>query len=106
MDDGRLSLDQSVTATESALAGLAADGSSAGIQAGETMTVENLLYCMLVVSANEACNILAEQVSGSVDAFVDAMNEKAAVLGARTPTSSTPTAFTTASTTPPPGICT
>ena len=81
VDDGRLSLDQSVTATESALAGLAADGSSAGIQAGETMTVENLLYCMLVVSANEACNILAEQVSGSVDAFVDAMNEKAAVLG-------------------------
>ena len=81
VDDGRLSLDQSVTATESALAGLAADGSSAGIQAGETMTVENLLYCMLVVSANEACNILAEQVSGSVDAFVDAMNAKAAALG-------------------------
>ena len=45
------------------------------------MTVENLLYCMLVVSANEACNILAEQVSGSVDAFVDAMNAKAAALG-------------------------
>ena len=81
VDDGRLSLDQPVTATESAMAGLAADGSSAGIQAGETMTVENLLYCMLVVSANEACNILAEQVSGSVDAFVDAMNAKAAALG-------------------------
>ncbi len=36
---------------------------------------------MLIVSANEACNILAEQVSGSVDAFVGAMNEKAAALG-------------------------
>ena len=45
------------------------------------MTVEDLLYCMLVVSANEACNILAEQVSGSVDAFVDAMNAKAEALG-------------------------
>ena len=61
--------------------GLAADGSTAGIQAGETLTVEQLLQCMLIVSANEACNILAEQVSGSVDAFVDAMNAKAADLG-------------------------
>ena len=61
--------------------GLAADGSSAGIQAGEIMTVEDLLYCMLVVSANEACNVLAEAVSGSVDAFVDAMNAKADALG-------------------------
>lgn len=45
------------------------------------MTVENLLYCMLVVSANEACNILAEAVAGSVDAFVDKMNAKAEELG-------------------------
>lgn len=43
--------------------------------------MEQLLECMLIVSANEACNILAEQVSGSVDAFVGAMNEKAAALG-------------------------
>ncbi len=81
VDGGQLSLDQAITATESAMEGLAADGSTAGIQAGETMTVEDLLYCMLVVSANEACNILAEQVSGSVDAFVDAMNARAAALG-------------------------
>ena len=46
-----------------------------------TDQVEQLLECMLIVSANEACNILAEQVSGSVDAFVGAMNEKAAALG-------------------------
>ena len=81
VDSGQLSLDQPVTATESAMEGLAADGSSAGIQAGETLTVEQLLQCMLIVSANEACNILAEQVSGSVDAFVDAMNAKAEALG-------------------------
>ena len=61
--------------------GLADDGSTAGIQVGETMSVQNLLYCMLVVSANEACNILAEAVSGSVSAFVDAMNAKAKELG-------------------------
>ena len=81
VDSGQLSLDQQITATESAMEGLAADGSTAGIQAGEVLTVEQLLQCMLIVSANEACNILAEQVSGSVDAFVDAMNAKAEALG-------------------------
>lgn len=81
VDSGQLSLDQQITATKSAMEGLAADGSTAGIQAGEILTVEQLLQCMLIVSANEACNILAEQVSGSVDAFVDAMNAKAEALG-------------------------
>ena len=81
VDNGQLSLDQQVTATESAMEGLSADGSTAGIQAGEILTVEQLLECMLIVSANEAGNILAEQVSGSVDAFVDAMNAKAEALG-------------------------
>lgn len=83
IEDGKLAMDQEVTASASALEGLSADGSSANIQVGETMTVENLLYCMLVVSANEACDILAETVSGSVSAFVDAMNAKAAELGCK-----------------------
>ncbi|WP_295580346.1 D-alanyl-D-alanine carboxypeptidase family protein [uncultured Oscillibacter sp.] len=81
VDQGKLSMDQTLTATATALEGLSADGSSAGIQVGETMTVRNLLYCMLVVSANEACDILAEGISGSVEAFVAAMNDKAAALG-------------------------
>lgn len=81
IEDGKLSMDQMLTASSSALMGLADDGSTAGIQVGETMSVQNLLYCMLVVSANEACNILAEAVSGSVSAFVDAMNAKAKELG-------------------------
>lgn len=82
VDSGTLSLDQQLTASYTALnTGLSADGSTANIKEGETMTVEQYLTCMLVVSANEACNVLAEAVSGSVDAFVDAMNEKAAALG-------------------------
>lgn len=81
VDSGKLSMDQSITVSASALAGLSDDGSSAGIKAGEILTVEQLLYCMLVVSANEACDVLAEAVSGSVSAFVDAMNAKAAALG-------------------------
>lgn len=81
IDAGKLTMDQTLTATASALEGLSDDGSSAGIKVGETMTVRDLLYCMLVVSANEACDILAEGVAGSVSAFVEQMNEKAAALG-------------------------
>ena len=80
IDKGQLSLDQEVTAS-STIESLDTDGRTANIKPGEIMTVEQLLYCMLVVSANEACVILAEAVSGSVDAFVDQMNEKAQALG-------------------------
>lgn len=82
VDSGKLSLTDSLTASRSAMTtGLDEDGSNAGIQEGEIMTVEQYLTCMLVVSANEACNVLAEAVSGSVSAFVDAMNAKAQALG-------------------------
>ncbi|MBR5471475.1 MAG: D-alanyl-D-alanine carboxypeptidase [Oscillibacter sp.] len=81
VDAGTLSMDQEITASQTAFDGLSPDGSSAGIKAGEVMTVENLLYCMMVVSANEACQILAEAVSGSVSAFVTEMNTEAARLG-------------------------
>ena len=49
VDSGQLSMDQPITVTESALEGLAADGSTAGIRAGEVLTVEQLLECMLIV---------------------------------------------------------
>ena len=81
IDEGRLALTDSVTATESAFEGLSSDGSTANIVPGETMTVEQLLNCMLIVSANEACNILGETLYGSVDAFVARMNERASELG-------------------------
>ena len=81
VDSGQLSMDQPITVTESALEGLAADGSTAGIRAGEVLTVEQLLYCMMLVSANEAACILAETVAGSQDAFVALMNQRAQELG-------------------------
>ena len=83
IDKGKLSMNQAVTATATALEGLPSDGSTAGIQAGEVMTVEHLLYCMMVVSANEASQILAETISGSVAAFVGEMNAKAEALGCK-----------------------
>ena len=55
--------------------------SNAGIRIGERLTVEQLLYCLLLNSANEAATILADYVAGSQEAFVDRMNEKARELG-------------------------
>lgn len=81
IDRGELSLSDSVTASESAVSGLPKDGSTANIKVGETLTVEQLLNCMLIVSANEACNILAEAVCGDVASFVARMNERAKELG-------------------------
>jgi len=79
VDAGQLSLNQGITA--SAFATLSAEGSPVGIKAGEIISVADLLDCILVVSANEACNVLAEAVSGSVDAFVELMNRRAEELG-------------------------
>ena len=83
IDRGDLRMDQSITATASALKGLPEDGSTADIVEGETLTVEQLLYCMLVISANETCNILGEALDGSVDAFVAHMNQRAQELGCK-----------------------
>ena len=78
---GELSADQVITASSTFSQGLSIYGSSQNIKAGEQMTVKDLLYCMLVASANEACNILAEAVAGSQSAFVERMNQRAAELG-------------------------
>jgi D-alanyl-D-alanine carboxypeptidase (penicillin-binding protein 5/6) len=81
IESGTLSLDQVVSGSEAITSDLKEDGSTQHIQPGEEMTVENLLYCMLVSSANEACNILAEAVDGSLSAFHDHMNQRAKELG-------------------------
>jgi len=57
VEGGRLSLEQEITATASALS--ATVGARIGIDEGEIMTVRDLMGCMLVVSANDASNILA-----------------------------------------------
>ena len=80
VDQGVLTLDQPVTAP-SLVNDMDPTGSSADIKEGEVLTVEQLLYCMMLVSANEAACILAETVSGSQDAFVALMNQRAQELG-------------------------
>lgn len=81
VENGTLTLDQELAASQYAIESIPYDASTANIKVGETLSVETLLYCILVVSANEACNILGEAIAGSVDAFVEMMNEKAAALG-------------------------
>ena len=55
--------------------------SNAGLKVGEKITVENLLYCLLLPSGNEAANALARVTGGSVDEFVQMMNDRAKELG-------------------------
>ena len=57
VERGEFSLTDSVTASETCLEGMVDDGSTAGIVPGETMPLQDLLYCALLASANEACNL-------------------------------------------------
>ena len=56
-------------------------GSDIWLKEGETMTVDDLLKATVIMSANDAAVVLAENVAGSEAAFVQRMNEKAAELG-------------------------
>ena len=53
------------------------------LKVGEELSVEELLYALLVKSSNEAANVLAEYVAGSVDSFATMMNTRAAELGCK-----------------------
>jgi D-alanyl-D-alanine carboxypeptidase (penicillin-binding protein 5/6) len=74
--------DDVVTVSERAATSVGAYGISAlGLQAGERISVGDLLYALLLQSANDAAIALAEHVSGSVEGFVKAMNAEARRLG-------------------------
>lgn len=74
-------MDDVVTFSNEAVNGVEIGSSSAGINVGAQLTVEDALYAMMLVSANEAAAALAEHVAGSVDAFAEMMNERATELG-------------------------
>lgn len=57
--------------------------SNANIQVGEELTVNQLLNVLLIGSANEAANILAEHIAGSTSSFSDMMNAKAEEIGCK-----------------------
>jgi D-alanyl-D-alanine carboxypeptidase (penicillin-binding protein 5/6) len=74
-------LSDTVTMTKADFTGIDSSSSSGGLKEGETVTVESLLYCLMLPSANEAANALARHVSGSIPDFVKLMNKRAKQLG-------------------------
>ena len=75
------SLSETVTYSRNAVTNLESGASNIEIQPGEKLSMEDSLYAILLMSANEACNGVAEHVAGSIDNFVAMMNEKAKELG-------------------------
>ena len=76
-------LDQTITVPEYCITLLSGtDSSTANLKDGEQLTVRQLLYCMLVSSANDAANVIADFIgNGKISATVELMNEKAKELG-------------------------
>ena len=74
-------LNDILTVSETALQNLHESGSTSGLQQGEQMRLEDMLYCMMLESANESCNVIAEYISGDVASFVELMNQTATKLG-------------------------
>lgn len=74
-------LNETQVASESAISALKPGYTKANIQVGEEFTIDQLISVMMIQSANEAANIIAEHISGSVEEFAKLMNEKAKEIG-------------------------
>jgi len=75
-----LSLDKNVVVSKTAVQ-IPWDSSSVYLREGEIISINDLLYCLLLNSGNDAANVLAEAVSGDISTFVELMNTKAKELG-------------------------
>jgi D-alanyl-D-alanine carboxypeptidase (penicillin-binding protein 5/6) len=78
IESGSISKDDVVTVSEHAAS---MGGSQVYLEQGEEQTVNDLLKCISIASANDACVAMAEYIGGSEEAFVQKMNEKAQSLG-------------------------
>ena len=70
-----------VTVTRSALDSVAIGSVSAGLKRWEEISLHDLLYCMMVGSANDAAAVIAEHIGSTQEQFVQMMNDRAAELG-------------------------
>lgn len=75
------SLDEIVTFSKNSIYSLPSGSSHIGMHIGESLSVKDCLYGLLLPSANEVATALAEHVSGSVSSFVELMNSTAVSLG-------------------------
>lgn len=78
IDNGKLSLDDTITASAHAAS---MGGSDIWLEEGETMSANDMIKATVVASANDAAVALAEHLCGSEEVFVQKMNEKANQLG-------------------------
>ena len=74
-------LTDQVTMTETGVSGVTDGGAHISSQLGEVFTMEQCLYAIMLASANDIALQIAEQIGGSVDAFVEKMNSRAQELG-------------------------
>lgn len=73
---------ETITVSDYAIKSLqGTDSSTGGLKVGEILTVRQMLYVLLMSSANEGANAIAEHVAGNVEAFCEKMNQKAQQLG-------------------------
>lgn len=78
LSNGKIQKEDVVTTSEYAAS---MGGSQVFLEAGEEQTVDTLLKCIIVSSANDACVAMAEYIAGTEEAFVTQMNERAKQLG-------------------------
>lgn len=78
INDGKIGLDDEVTVSEYAAS---MGGSQVFLEAGEKQTVDTMIKCISMASANDACVAMSEYISGTESAFVAKMNERAMGLG-------------------------
>lgn len=81
LENGKIKLEDPVTVSEYAAS---MGGSQVFLEPNEKQTVDTMLKCIAIASANDACVAMAEYVSGSEEAFVAKMNERAKDLGMKT----------------------
>ncbi len=72
-----------VTVREDVINSVSKDARTTELQVGEVLTVEQLLYCVLVQGSNDAAAVLADHIGGSQEQFVVMMNDRATELGCR-----------------------
>ena len=73
---------ETITVSDYAIKSLqGTDSSLGGLKVGEILTVRQMLYVLLMSSANEGANAIAEHVAGDIESFCEKMNQKAAALG-------------------------
>jgi D-alanyl-D-alanine carboxypeptidase len=74
-------MSDAVTIREEAISSIPSDAANVELKADEVLTLEHLLYCMMINSANDAAAVIADHIAGSQDAFVQMMNAYAVELG-------------------------